>query len=124
MRHLRLEADTLELAVEVSKHLPPTLTGADLSTIATGGLLRATERLCEEADRQVVSLREESDREGPVSSTPVTVDRVLQTWDVEHLEPIVTLDDLLFAARKVVPSVSAAELENYARLGEKYRMSL
>jgi len=126
MRHLRLDGDAMEMAIEIVPHLPPNLTGADLSTIATGGLLRATERLCAEADRRVLELQQEQYRRqsnSSLSKPNVSVDQVLMSWDADHLEPVVTLDDLLFAARKVVPSVSAAELENYERLGEKYRLA-
>ena len=132
LRHLRLEGtgDAHEVAAAVAPHLPPHLTGADLSTIATGGLLRATERLCAEADRQVLELQQQQqqgEKDSNSASTKkalssITVDQVLMSWGDDQLEPVVTLDDLLWAARKVVPSVSAAELANYERLGEQYRM--
>jgi hypothetical protein len=46
LRKLRLEGDAAEMATALAQQLPPNLTGADQSTIASGGLLRATERLC------------------------------------------------------------------------------
>jgi len=138
LRHLRLEGtgDAREMAVAVAPHLPPHLTGADLSTIATGGLLRATERLCAEADRQLLELQQQQQKQkqkqqqrekdsnnaSTKALSSITVDQVLMSWGDDQLEPVVTLDDLLWAARKVVPSVSAAELANYERLGEQYRM--
>ena len=124
----RLEGEALDMANEIVQQLPMNLTGADLSTIATGGLLRATERLCAEVDRQVLELQQKQDRRSSAKSlsmppAPVSIDQVLMSWDDDHLEPIVTLDDLLFAARNVVPSVSAEELEKYDLLGQRYRIA-
>jgi hypothetical protein len=95
--------------------------------VATGGLLRATERLCNEVDGQLLELQLEQDRRSenslPIPRAPVSVSQLLMSWDDEHLEPIVTLDDLLVAARQVVPSVSAAELEQYERLGQQFHIA-
>jgi SpoVK/Ycf46/Vps4 family AAA+-type ATPase len=93
------------------------LTGADLSTIATGGLLRATERLCRQADDEISRLQSE------VADEQVTVDEVLALWKEERLEPVVTLQDLMESAKDVVPSVSAAELEKYESLRDQFRNS-
>jgi peroxin-6 len=123
LRGVRLEGEALDMANEIVQQLPMNLTGADLSTIATGGLLRATERLCAEADRQVLELQQKQDRRSSAVSlsmppAPASIDQVLMLWDDDQLEPIVTLDDLRFAAQNVVPSVSAEELENYYLLGQ------
>jgi SpoVK/Ycf46/Vps4 family AAA+-type ATPase len=72
--------------------------------------------LCREADRDLLRRKE-------AGETNATIDRVLASWDEDRLEPVVTLEDLLSAAREVVPSVSAAELEKYERLGQQYRKS-
>lgn len=119
MRKIRLEGDATELAEALVPHLPPNLTGADLSTIPTGALLRATERLCQEADQELL-LRSVQRK---VGDPAITIDDVLSTWSEERLEPTVTLEDLLYAARKVVPSVSIDELKKYEMLGEKYKMT-
>lgn len=126
LRKLRLEGDATEMASVIAQQLPPNLTGADLSTIASGGLLRATERLCDEADREfaarLLQQEQQQPERGETAGTVVTVDDVLASWNDDQLEPIVTLEDLRFASRQVVPSVSASELENYEELGQKYRM--
>jgi len=115
IRKLRLEGEAEDIAAKVVEHLPLNLTGADLSTIATGGLLRATERLCAEADEELLLLQ----RDGKES---VTLDHVLDSWDENRLEPLVSVEDLLEASRNVVPSVTAADLEKYTGLQEQFQM--
>jgi SpoVK/Ycf46/Vps4 family AAA+-type ATPase len=117
IRKLRLETDDPDaMAAAIVDELPRNLTGADLSTIATGGLLRATERLCRQADDEISRLLEEGGEQ-------VTVDEVLALWEEKRLEPVVTLQDLLESAKDVVPSVSAAELEKYESLRDQFRNS-
>jgi SpoVK/Ycf46/Vps4 family AAA+-type ATPase len=117
LRKLRLNGDASKMAQALVEHLSPNLTGADLSTIASGGLLRATDRLCKEADRELEQRRKDS------PGNDLTIDDVLASWDETKLEPVVTLDDLLYASETIVPSVSAAELENYERLGRHFSMT-
>jgi hypothetical protein len=50
IRNLRPDGDPLDVARDVVSALPPNLTGADLSTIGSGGLLKEVERRCREAD--------------------------------------------------------------------------
>jgi peroxin-6 len=114
---LRLEGDPDEMAAAIVNELPCNLTGADLSTIATGGLLRATERLCRQADDEISRLQSEG------ADEQVTVDEVLALWKEERLEPVVTLQDLMESAKDVVPSVSATELEKYESLRDQFRNS-
>jgi peroxin-6 len=116
IRKLRLEGDPDEMAAAIVTELPGNLTGADLSTIATGGLLRATERLCRQADDEISRLLEEGNQQA-------TVDEVLALWEEEQLEPVVTLQDLMESAKDVVPSVSATELEKYESLRDQFRNS-
>jgi peroxin-6 len=105
IRKLRLDRDPLDIARDVVSTLPPNLTGADLSTIGSGGLLKAVQRLCRQADEEV---RQSNDQ--------VTLPQVLEGWDDDRRVPMVTLDDLIEAAREVVPSVSVKEMERYERL--------
>jgi SpoVK/Ycf46/Vps4 family AAA+-type ATPase len=117
IRKLRLEGDPDEMAAAIVKELPCNLTGADLSTIATGGLLRATERLCRQADDEIQVLRLQD-----AGDEQATVDEVLALWEEDRLEPVVTLQDLLESAKDVVPSVSAAELEKYESLRDRFEI--
>lgn len=117
---LRLEAvegnnATQVMAERVVQHLDGChLTGADLSAIASSALLCATERLCEEADRELQKCQTELQQ-------IVTLDQVLESWDEDRLEPIVTLKDLLEASASVVPSVSTEELDHYEQLNRQFQ---
>ena len=48
------DADPMDMARAVVTQLPPRLTGADFSTIASGALLLAVERLCRQADDELL----------------------------------------------------------------------
>ena len=118
IRKLRLdgEFDVRDMATTVADHLPTNITGADISTICTGGLLRATQRLCHEADEELRCLQANSEE-------LVTLDKVLSSWTEDKLEPVVTLEDFLEAAKEVVPSVSQTELAKYEGLREQFKSS-
>jgi SpoVK/Ycf46/Vps4 family AAA+-type ATPase len=105
------------MAQAVVSTLPPRLTGADLSTIASGAMLQAVQRLCRQADKEQQRLAQEQ-RDG--SGVVVTIEQILEGWDNDQRTPIVRLDDLLEAAKEVTPSVSQTELDRYERLREQY----
>ena len=109
IRKLKLDREPLEAAKIVVNELPPNLSGADLSTIGSGALLEAVERLCRLADAEV----EESKGE-------LSLDQVLESWDSEKRTPKVTVEDLVLAGKNVVPSVSQQELLRYESLREEF----
>jgi SpoVK/Ycf46/Vps4 family AAA+-type ATPase len=113
LHKLRLEGEAFELAQAVVANLPPRLTGADMSTIASGALLFAVQGLCKQADEEK---RITEERDGSL----VTLDQILEGWDLSKRTPIVRLEDLLEASKEVVPSVTQAELERYERLRDQY----
>ena len=113
IRKLRLEGSADDIASQVAKSLPSGLTGADLSTVASGGLLRATQRLCEEADRELEILHSSGD-------THASLAKVLSSWTEDRVVPMVTLGDLIAAAKAVVPSVTVEEMEKYEMLRRKF----
>jgi SpoVK/Ycf46/Vps4 family AAA+-type ATPase len=113
LHKLRLEGEAFELAQAVVANLPPRLTGADMSTIASGALLFAVQGLCKQADEEK---RIAEERDGSL----VTLDQILEGWDLSKRTPIVRLEDLLEASKEVVPSVTQAELERYERLRDQY----
>jgi peroxin-6 len=112
-----------DLAYEVVSKLPPgksrLLSGADLSTIASGAALEAVQRLCRQADDEVLAKMAETDATD-INHTKVSIDDVLQEWDEERLVPTVTLEDLLNAAKDVTPSVTLQELERYEQLRDQF----
>mmetsp|Transcript_28386 Transcript_28386/g.77930 ORF Transcript_28386/g.77930 Transcript_28386/m.77930 type:complete len:729 (-) Transcript_28386:604-2790(-) len=91
--------------IALGRHLDKQFSGADLAMIASSALMRATTRLCDEAERQ----QQESDHN-------LTLDQVLSSWEPESLEPIIELNDVLESAKSVVPSVDEAQLANYEKL--------
>lgn len=114
LQKLRLDGDAESLSRLVGEKLArQRLTGADLSAVASSALLSATERLCQEADRDLEDRRQ--------AGEIITLEQVLESWGDNRLEPIVTLDDLLEASETVVPSVTAGELERYEQLSKQFR---
>jgi ATP-dependent 26S proteasome regulatory subunit len=113
IRKLNLAGDHTELAEQVVATLPPRLTGADLSSIATGALSHAVQRLCYKADEEQRKIEEEQ-------GIKVDIAQVLEGWDEKQRTPMVQLDDLLEASKEVTPSLSEKELERYERLREQY----
>lgn len=114
-RHLKFERGRtpLEVAESVVHRLPDNLTGADLSSIGSEALSLATQRLCVEADREALLLisrcgDEEEERE--------ILDDVLSEWNDCRLVPVVAVDDMLAAAREIIPSVSKEDWKRYERL--------
>lgn len=113
LHKLKLDGDALELSKDVVARMPPRLTGADFSTIASGALLQAVERLCRQADQEQMNASLERGKD-------VDLHEILQGWDVERCTPTVLLEDILEAAKRVTPSVTQEELDRYERLKEQY----
>ena len=117
------DADPMDMARAVVTQLPPRLTGADFSTIASGALLLAVERLCRQADDELLLMMKLS---FPSSASQgegggnLELHDVLQEWGEEKCTPTIGLNDLYRAAETVVPSVSEEELSHYERLREQY----
>jgi peroxin-6 len=124
LKKLRLEEDVHAIAEKLTPHLPLNLTAADISTISSGALMRATERLCDKVDQELVRRRRQHISLDCDSShrEDISIDDVLASWDKDQLEPVVTYSDLLEVASKIVPSVNEAELKKYDALHDKYKM--
>jgi SpoVK/Ycf46/Vps4 family AAA+-type ATPase len=116
MRKLKLERNALEMARLVVNGIPANLSGADLSMIVSKALMRATENLCDEADKEAADMRN-------VGDESVSVDQILAFWDEDRLTPVIRLDDLHWASQHVVPSVSDEELKGYERLRDQFQIS-
>ena len=136
LRNLKFEQgrSPQDVAESIVDSLPGSLTGADLSSIGSGALSRATQRLCVEADREVArrlqeakqtatSEGEKHNEESDEGEELAVLDEVLSEWDESQLVPIVTIEDLLEASKDVVPSVSQSELEKYERLRDQFSSS-
>ena len=113
IRKIKLAGDSTEMARQIVSRLPKRLTGADLSTIASGALSHAIHRFCRQADEEQKLMER-------VRESPVAMDQVLEGWDFEKRTPTVELDDLLRASEEVIPSLSEKDLEHYERLRDQY----
>lgn len=113
IRKLNLDGDHAALAEQVVSTLPPRLTGADFSSIASGALSKAVKRLCRKADEEQRRMEKET-------GISVDISQVLQGWDEKQRTPMVQLDDLLEASKQVIPSLSEKDLERFERLKRQY----
>jgi len=135
IRHLTFEhgESPSDVAESIVEQLPNNLTGADLSSIGSGALTRAIERLCRQADQEVEQLLKERGAEelgdetmnmrSPDEEERALLDEVLSGWDKDRLVPVVTKDDMLEASKDIIPSVSHADLERYERLQQQFSSS-
>ncbi|KAL3939684.1 MAG: hypothetical protein SGBAC_005629 [Bacillariaceae sp.] len=113
IRTLRLEGDPFEVARSVVDQMPPRLTGADLSAIATGALSRAATRLCSQAEEERRQLE-------TTRGKAVDISEVLGAWGENQRTPVVLLDDFLAVASQVTPSLSEEELKHYEGLRRQF----
>ena len=100
---------------EIIDSIPASLSGADLSAVAKGALMRSMKRLCDEADAELVRIRSQKE-----DSHAADIETVVNKWDEERLVPTVKAEDFIIAAKDVTPSVGAKELANYERLKEQF----
>ena len=94
---------TLDRAME---SFPPTLSGADLSAVASGALMQGLKRVCEQIEKEV--------------NDDTDVDDVMKSWSKEQLQPKMIVEDFVEAAKKIVPSISKQDLENFERLQKQF----
>ena len=95
--------------------IPASLSGADLSAVAKGALMRSMKRLCDEADAELARIRRQRE-----DSCAADIESVVNNWDEKKLVPRIRAEDFMDAAKDVTPSVGSKELENYERLKEQF----
>jgi peroxin-6 len=105
---ISVDGNLEETAAAVAGMLTATMTGADLAGIVSAAQVRATHRICDKADSEII----ERQRRGE----SITMDELLRSWPEDELEPTVQLGDLVVAAGECVPSLTPAELERYQKL--------
>ncbi|KAL7536444.1 hypothetical protein ACHAXR_007160, partial [Thalassiosira sp. AJA248-18] len=111
----------LERAME---SFPPTLSGADLSAVASAALMSGLRRVCQRIETEVHSINTERgivvDNDANNSNTAVDVDDVMKSWSKEKLQPTMTVEDFVEAAKEIVPSISSQDLDNFERLQRQF----
>ncbi|KAK6608498.1 peroxisomal biogenesis factor 6 [Botrytis cinerea] len=106
-------APTLSLA-RVASTLPFTYTGADFYALCSDAMLKAVTRQASYVDSHLAKLNSERGSEGKGKvSTAYWFDHYAKEDD---LRVVVQEEDFEAAGRELVPSVSAGELEHYARV--------
>jgi SpoVK/Ycf46/Vps4 family AAA+-type ATPase len=86
---------------------PPTLSGADLSAVASKALMRGLKRVCDRVEKEAESLN-------------LTMADVMESWSKEKLEPHMCVEDFVEAAKTVIPSISHLDLENFEKLQRQF----
>ena len=86
------------------------MSGADFSAVASGALMLALQRLCDEVDNEVSSN----------SSPDSNIEDVVAMWPEERLVPKVKVEDFIAAAEKIHPSVSDDDIQKYEAMRNEY----
>ena len=116
MRKFKFESNknVQSIVEEAINSIPESLSGADLSSVASGALMRSIRRLCSEVES--AALKRSVDGKNEAS---MHLDSIIEEWEASRedgsyqLQPIVTLQDIKEAAKNVVPSINERELFRY-----------
>ena len=120
-RKFRFE-DGLDATTVLEKAMdsfPPTLSGADLSAVASGALMRGLKRVCEQIEEEARSANLETGVDSG-DEAAVDIDDVMQSWSKDRLQPRMTVEDFVDAAKEIVPSISDRDLEGFEKLQEQF----
>ena len=104
-----------EVLTQAMESFPPTLSGADLSAVASGALMSGLKRVCKQVEDEMSRLNSERKLSNAIE-LDVDVDDVMEKWGKERLEPSIIAQDFVDAARRIVPSISQAEMESFEQL--------
>lgn len=117
-RKFRFEpgTDPDSILQEAMESFPTTLSGADLSAVASKALMRGLRRVCDQVEREAESLNRNKDP----SEMKVGIDDVMETWSKEELEPVMCVEDFVEAAQNIVPSISQKDLDNFEKLQQQF----
>lgn len=120
-RKFRFEAgiDRASILRKAMESFPPTLSGADLSAVASGALMRGLKRVCDKAEEEMWLINSKRGVENN-SEMAVDIDDVMDLWQDVQLEPVMTVDDFVEAAKDIVPSISEQDLKNFEVLQKQF----
>jgi SpoVK/Ycf46/Vps4 family AAA+-type ATPase len=102
--------------------IPPNLTGADLSAISSGALLRSLHRKCKEIEQEAQKRIMMGDNIA-ADAYETCIQQVMEEWEEKDetlLTPIVTLDDITESSKCIVPSVSLEDRKKYEALHKTF----
>lgn len=98
---------------------PPTLSGADLSAVASGALMQGLKRVCEQIEEEARSTNLENGVDSD-SEMAVDIDDVMESWSKEQLQPMMVVEDFVNAAKEIVPSISNQDLADFEKLQRQF----
>jgi AAA+ superfamily predicted ATPase len=108
--------DSDSILQQAMESFPPTLSGADLSAVASKALMRGLNRVCDRVEKEAESLNLNRDP----SEMEIGVDDVMESWSKEQLEPVMCVEDFVEAAKSVIPSISQKDLDNFEKLQQQF----
>eukprot|EP00985_Skeletonema_marinoi_P010325 scaffold4854_cov114-Skeletonema_marinoi.AAC.5 len=109
-------SDPDSILQQAMESFPPTLSGADLSAVASKALMRGLKRVCDRVEKEAELLN----RNRYPSDMEIGVDDVMESWSKEQLEPVMCVEDFVEAAKSVVPSISQKDLDNFEKLQQQF----
>jgi len=114
-------SDLQHIIDQLIPHIPKNLTGADLTNLTKIALMNAIRRKCDTIDKDVQSITSLQNQDNSKDEILDPLEQVIQKYSKDELlEPFVTLQDLIDAAKEVVPSVNTFDLQKYEALKIKY----
>jgi peroxin-6 len=114
--------DRSEVLSEAMKSFPPTLSGADLSAVASGALMRALKRVCDLVEEEARRINSINGADGK-SVDAVDINDVMESWTDEQLQPTVLVEDFVHAAKDIVPSISEDDLKRFEMLRDQFSVA-
>lgn len=113
------ECDAATVLDRAMDSFPATLSGADLSAVASGALMRGLKRVCKKIEEEMLLINSEKGAvEG--SEMAVDIDDVMDSWNKDKLQPMMTTEDFVEAAKEIVPSISSADLDHFENLQRQF----
>ncbi len=100
----------MTMATQVIDGIPSSMSGADFSAVASGALMIALQRLCDEVDDEMSSNH-------PPGST---IEDAVALWPEDRLIPRVRAEDFFVAAKNIHPSVSDKDIKRYEAMRNEY----
>jgi len=76
-------------------------------------------RVCERIEEEARSINLQKGVEDG-SELAVDIDDVMESWSTEQLQPTMTADDFVEAAKEIVPSISAQDLAKFEQLQRQF----
>jgi peroxin-6 len=81
--------------------------------------MRGLKRVCDKIEEEVRSINSEKGV-STGSEMAVDIDDVMDSWSKDKLQPVMTAEDFIEAAKEIVPSISPTDLEHFENLKQLF----